>query len=210
MNDQPERYLIDFAATGLLHSLNIFVWIESVKSGYTEYSTDILISLSFCLFILSRSMANPQIRCWFSQFYQIVSGGTEINGVVEEMKKLFLMTDEELQKLLSVLGSQIFFQSLDAAVLLFSRVTNIPAESLVLPVISTNDRLTLGCELWDGTIIHGQEQILNLLDLFNLLISKATICRLQAWVQVFLLKGSHDQETSGPSASGFINAVQKL
>ncbi|PPS13345.1 hypothetical protein GOBAR_AA07237 [Gossypium barbadense] len=36
---------------------------------------------------------------------------------------------------------------------------DIPAESLVLPVISTNDRLTLGCELWDGTIIRGQNEI---------------------------------------------------
>ncbi|KAG6480332.1 hypothetical protein ZIOFF_063832 [Zingiber officinale] len=46
-------------------------------------------------------------------------------------------------------GARIFFQSLDAAVFLFSRVSDIPNESLVLPVISTNDRLTLGCELWD-------------------------------------------------------------
>lgn len=41
----------------------------------------------------------------------------------------------------------MFFQSLDAAIFLFSRVSDIPSESLVLPVISTNDRLTLGCEL---------------------------------------------------------------
>jgi len=45
-------------------------------------------------------------------------------------------------------GARVFFQSLDAAIFLFSRVSQIPAESLVLPVISTNDRLTLGCELW--------------------------------------------------------------
>lgn len=45
-------------------------------------------------------------------------------------------------------GARIFFQSLDAAIFLFSRVSEIPRESLVLPVISTNDRLTLGCELW--------------------------------------------------------------
>lgn len=45
-------------------------------------------------------------------------------------------------------GARIFFQSLDAAIFLFSRVSQIPTESLVLPVISTNDRLTLGCELW--------------------------------------------------------------
>ncbi|KAF3948482.1 hypothetical protein CMV_013567 [Castanea mollissima] len=56
-------------------------------------------------------------------------------------------------------GARIFFQSLDAAIFLFSRVSDIPSESLVLPVISTNDRLTLGCELWDGTIIRGQNEI---------------------------------------------------
>ncbi|XP_073147601.1 uncharacterized protein YNL011C [Henckelia pumila] len=56
-------------------------------------------------------------------------------------------------------GARIFFQSLDAAIFLFSRVSDIPLESLVLPVISTNDRLTLGCELWDGTIIRGQNEI---------------------------------------------------
>ncbi|KAK7246371.1 hypothetical protein RIF29_41239 [Crotalaria pallida] len=56
-------------------------------------------------------------------------------------------------------GARIFFQSLDAAIFLFSRVSDIPPESLVLPVISTNDRLTLGCELWDGTVIRGQNEI---------------------------------------------------
>uniref|UniRef100_A0A5B6YS43 LPPG:FO 2-phospho-L-lactate transferase CofD/UPF0052 n=1 Tax=Davidia involucrata TaxID=16924 RepID=A0A5B6YS43_DAVIN len=56
-------------------------------------------------------------------------------------------------------GARLFFQSLDAAIFLFSRVSDIPTESLVLPVISTNDRLTLGCELWDGTIIRGQNEI---------------------------------------------------
>ncbi|GMH05501.1 hypothetical protein Nepgr_007341 [Nepenthes gracilis] len=56
-------------------------------------------------------------------------------------------------------GARIFFQSLDAAIFLFSRVSDIPTESLVLPVISTNDRLTLGCELWDGSIIRGQNEI---------------------------------------------------
>ncbi|KAJ8761116.1 hypothetical protein K2173_000795 [Erythroxylum novogranatense] len=56
-------------------------------------------------------------------------------------------------------GARIFFQSLDAAIFLFSRVSQIPSESLVLPVILTNDRLTLGCELWDGMIIRGQNEI---------------------------------------------------
>ncbi|CAI0444920.1 unnamed protein product [Linum tenue] len=40
-----------------------------------------------------------------------------------------------------------------------SVMADIPSESLVLPVISTNDRLTLGCELWNGTIIRGQNEI---------------------------------------------------
>ncbi|GJW82582.1 maternal effect embryo arrest 18 [Tanacetum coccineum] len=47
-------------------------------------------------------------------------------------------------------GARIFFQSLDAAIFLFSRSATDSdiKESLVLPVISTNDRLTLGCGLW--------------------------------------------------------------
>ncbi|KAK8949366.1 hypothetical protein KSP39_PZI005593 [Platanthera zijinensis] len=56
-------------------------------------------------------------------------------------------------------GARIFLHSLDAAIFLFSRVSQIPTESLVLPVVSTNDRLTLGCELWDGGIIRGQNEI---------------------------------------------------
>ncbi|KAL6198326.1 hypothetical protein ACLB2K_028118 [Fragaria x ananassa] len=40
-----------------------------------------------------------------------------------------------------------------------SVMADIPSESLVLPVISTNDRLTLGWELSDGTIIRGQNEI---------------------------------------------------
>ncbi|URD95065.1 Uncharacterized protein family UPF0052 [Musa troglodytarum] len=49
---------------------------------------------------------------------------------------------------ISFCWSRIFFQSLEAAVFCCLRVSDIPTESLVLPVISTNDRLTLGCELW--------------------------------------------------------------
>ncbi|KAI3839267.1 hypothetical protein MKX03_005968, partial [Papaver bracteatum] len=56
---------------------------------------------------------------------------------------------------------------LDAVIFLFSRVTNIPTESIVLPVISINDRFMLGYELWDGTKIHGQNQISHLLDLIQ-------------------------------------------
>lgn len=56
-------------------------------------------------------------------------------------------------------GARIFFQSLDAAIFLFSRVSQIPVNSFVLPAICTNDRLTLGCELQDNTIIRGQNEI---------------------------------------------------
>ncbi|KAH7544955.1 hypothetical protein FEM48_Zijuj01G0040900 [Ziziphus jujuba var. spinosa] len=55
-------------------------------------------------------------------------------------------------------GARIFFQSLDAAIFLFSRVSDIPSESLVLPVISTNDRLTLGCELWVLFLIYNSDE----------------------------------------------------
>jgi 2-phospho-L-lactate transferase/gluconeogenesis factor (CofD/UPF0052 family) len=56
-------------------------------------------------------------------------------------------------------GARIFFQSLDAAIFLYSRVSHIPTHSSVLPAICTNDRLTLGCELQDGTLIKGQNAI---------------------------------------------------
>ncbi|KAI3834830.1 hypothetical protein MKW92_024994 [Papaver armeniacum] len=89
-------------------------------------------------------MANPQIRCWFSQ-----------------MKKLFLMTDEGLQKLFVYLHRKFSLcrcsSLLDAAIFLFSLVANILTESL------------------DGTKVHGQNQILHLLDLFNLLTRYFTI-----------------------------------
>eukprot|EP00897_Mesotaenium_endlicherianum_P000001 jgi/Mesen1/10000/ME000072S09413 len=56
-------------------------------------------------------------------------------------------------------GARTFFRSLDAAIFLFSRVSHIPPTSLVLPAIRTNDRLTMGAELQDGTIIRGQNEI---------------------------------------------------
>ncbi|RZC69025.1 hypothetical protein C5167_032146 [Papaver somniferum] len=143
-------------------------------------------------------------------------------------------------------GARIFFQSLDAAIFLFSRVSDIPPESLILPVISTNDRLTLGCELWDGTIIRGQNEIshpsigstqpvdkvfptvnpsvleqLSKVDcivyamgsLFTsvcpslVLLGTGEVISSRSCPKVFLLNGSHDRETSGLSASGFITAI---
>ncbi|EFJ24179.1 hypothetical protein SELMODRAFT_101575, partial [Selaginella moellendorffii] len=56
-------------------------------------------------------------------------------------------------------GARIFIQSLDAAIFLYSRVSKIPVDSIVLPAISTNDRVTLGCELYDGTFVRGQNEI---------------------------------------------------
>ena len=42
---------------------------------------------------------------------------------------------------------------------MFSRVTRIPEGSLVLPAIQTEERITLGAQLCDGTIIRGQNAI---------------------------------------------------
>ncbi|XP_077252199.1 maternal effect embryo arrest 18 [Tasmannia lanceolata] len=171
-------------------------------------------------------------------------------------------------------GARIFFQSLDAAIFLFSRVSHIPSESLVLPVISSNDRLTLGCELWDGTTIRGQNEIShpnngsmepinkgcssvptlptrikrvfymssegrNLLhevfpmvnpivleqlgkvdcivyamgSLFTsicpslVLLEIGEIISSRSCLKVLLLNGSHDRETTGSAASGFVTAI---
>ena len=56
-------------------------------------------------------------------------------------------------------GARIFFRSLEAAIFLYSRVSGIPEGSLVLPAVCTEDRLTLGAELRDGTVIRGQNEI---------------------------------------------------
>jgi len=56
-------------------------------------------------------------------------------------------------------GSRTFFGSLEAAIFQFSRVARIPEGSLVVPAIRTEERIRLGAELEDGTIIKGQNQI---------------------------------------------------
>jgi len=56
-------------------------------------------------------------------------------------------------------GARTFFRSLDAAIFLYSRVSGIPSESYVLPVIQSDDRLLLGAELFDRTLIRGQNEI---------------------------------------------------
>ena len=56
-------------------------------------------------------------------------------------------------------GARLFFRSLEAAIFLFSRVARIPEGSLVLPAICTEERITLGAEMANGTIIRGQNEI---------------------------------------------------
>ena len=56
-------------------------------------------------------------------------------------------------------GARLFFRSLEAAIFLFSRVARIPEGSLVLPAICTEERITLGAELADGSVIRGQNEI---------------------------------------------------
>uniref|UniRef100_A0A383VTG3 Uncharacterized protein n=1 Tax=Tetradesmus obliquus TaxID=3088 RepID=A0A383VTG3_TETOB len=56
-------------------------------------------------------------------------------------------------------GARTFFRSLESAVFLFSRVARIPEGSSVLPAICTEEVITLGAELEDGTVIRGQNNI---------------------------------------------------
>jgi hypothetical protein len=56
-------------------------------------------------------------------------------------------------------GARLYLKSLEAAIFMFSRVARIPEGTLVLPVIRTEDSITLGAELVNGTIIRGQNQI---------------------------------------------------
>lgn len=56
-------------------------------------------------------------------------------------------------------GARTFFRSLEAAIFLYSRVSGIPQESYVLPVIQSDDRLLLGAELEDCSLVRGQNEI---------------------------------------------------
>lgn len=56
-------------------------------------------------------------------------------------------------------GARTFFRSLESAIFLFSRVARIPEGSLVLPAICTEEIITLGAELEDGTVLRGQNNI---------------------------------------------------
>ncbi|XP_073008094.1 uncharacterized protein YNL011C isoform X2 [Typha latifolia] len=83
------------------------------------------------------------------EWYKIVEGEHYLwDGVSRPYK-------ETIHAFLAYFQNQILRQSNGS----FCFSNDIPTESLVLPVISTNDRHTLGCELQDGTIIRGQNEI---------------------------------------------------
>ncbi|KAK9787020.1 hypothetical protein WJX73_008755, partial [Symbiochloris irregularis] len=56
-------------------------------------------------------------------------------------------------------GARVYLRSLEAAVFMFSRVARLPTGSQVLPAIRTEERITLGAQLQDGTLIRGQNAI---------------------------------------------------
>ncbi|XP_021811491.1 uncharacterized protein YNL011C isoform X2 [Prunus avium] len=87
-----------------------------------------------------------------SEWYDIVEGENSLwTGVSKPYR-------ETIRAFLVYFQNQILRRS-DESFCFSNGSIDIPSESLVLPVISTNDRLTLGCELWDGTIIRGQNEI---------------------------------------------------
>lgn len=56
-------------------------------------------------------------------------------------------------------GARQFFQSLDAAIFWFSRLTGIPEDSVVVPVVASNERVSISARLVDGTTVVGQDAI---------------------------------------------------
>mmetsp|Transcript_8099 Transcript_8099/g.21284 ORF Transcript_8099/g.21284 Transcript_8099/m.21284 type:complete len:317 (+) Transcript_8099:413-1363(+) len=58
-------------------------------------------------------------------------------------------------------GARTFLCSLDAALFLYARVSRIPPDACVLPVmeVRSRDRVALGAELADGSRLHGQNTI---------------------------------------------------
>ena len=58
-------------------------------------------------------------------------------------------------------GARMFFRSMEAAILLYSRISRAPSESVVVPniVLDENVRVALGAELQNGSTIRGQNEI---------------------------------------------------
>ncbi|EGD76671.1 hypothetical protein PTSG_08021 [Salpingoeca rosetta] len=56
-------------------------------------------------------------------------------------------------------GCRKFFNSLSAAITLWSSLVGIPHETAVLPIINSNHTVTIGAQLEDGSKIFGQNQI---------------------------------------------------
>ena len=58
-------------------------------------------------------------------------------------------------------GARMFFRSMEAAILLYSRISRAPAESVVVPniLLDENVRVALGAELQNGSTIRGQNEI---------------------------------------------------
>ena len=58
-------------------------------------------------------------------------------------------------------GARMFFRSMEAAILLYARISRAPAESVVVPniVLDENVRVALGAELQNGSTIRGQNEI---------------------------------------------------
>ncbi|KAI9338809.1 hypothetical protein BDR26DRAFT_838075 [Obelidium mucronatum] len=57
-------------------------------------------------------------------------------------------------------GCRIFFNSLEASIFQFARVTRCPSATMVLPVIATNHNpVAIGCTLRNGGVIFGQCEI---------------------------------------------------
>lgn len=115
--DGPECYFVS-AMEGTCYSLSLLYWRYELKEG--KIHKLVLVNTKLCNWLAHYFLA----WSWITNYIYFCSIGN------------FFFA-----------GARIFFQSLDAAIFLFSRVSDIPSDSLVLPVISTNDRLTLGCEL---------------------------------------------------------------
>lgn len=99
---------------------------------------------------------------------------------------------------------RIFFRSLEAAIFLFSRVARIPEGTHVLPVICTEERITLGAELEDGTVVRGQNEISHPTPSGSSAVDKATTAQLPSRVKrIFYLSsdGDHQEHEVFPTAN---------
>ncbi|KAI8833093.1 hypothetical protein BJ741DRAFT_566441 [Chytriomyces cf. hyalinus JEL632] len=103
------------------------------------------------------------IRAFLLQFhYKIlkeIGGGGLLNSASGEDNRSFDFRGGSLGNFF-ITGCRLFFDSLEAAIFQFARITRCPSETQVVPIVATNHNpVSIGVTLRNGGVIYGQCEI---------------------------------------------------